>query len=60
MADDWVTDCRAAHGRVLTGNSAHWCPDWDFLPIDETVIEFESCACFPRGERSDQMERDRA
>jgi hypothetical protein len=44
---EWVTDCMQTYGRVLDGAHAHWCPDWDYLPIDETCQEFESCICFP-------------
>ena len=24
----------------------HFCPEWDFLGIDETYFEFASCLCF--------------
>lgn len=30
----------------LTGKFRHWCPEWDDLPIDETMPEFEACVCF--------------
>lgn len=34
-------------GRVLTGVFAHWCFDWDDLPVDETTpFEFDCCGCF--------------
>ena len=26
---------------------SHACPDWDFMVIDETCPEWESCTCFP-------------
>ena len=42
---DWIEDCIRYHGRVLEGPGAHWCPDWDFLPIDATCSEFECCTC---------------
>jgi hypothetical protein len=42
---DWVKDCQRWHGVVLTGNFQHWCPDWDFLPIDDTCEEFAACTC---------------
>lgn len=42
---DWVEDCMAYWGRVLTGGKKHWCPEWDFLPIDDTCGEIEACAC---------------
>lgn len=45
--NDWVTDCVHFHGKVLHGEKAHWCPDWDYLPIDETCFEFEvGCNCY--------------
>ena len=39
-------DCMATHGKKLNGRLKHWCANWDFLPIDETCPEFDSCACF--------------
>ena len=42
---EWTTDCMRYHGRVLTGSKSHWCPDWDYLPIDETCREIEVCFC---------------
>jgi hypothetical protein len=41
---DWEVDCLRWHGRVLTGNDKHWCADWDYLPIDDTCIEYQACA----------------
>lgn len=29
----------------LTGKRAHYCPEWDYMAIDETCVEFEYCAC---------------
>lgn len=31
----------------LTGKYKHYCYEWDFLPIDETCIEFVYCDCVP-------------
>lgn len=45
-SEQWVTDCRNWYGRVLTGWYAHWCSDWDELPIDWTRGEFVCCTCF--------------
>ena len=42
---EWETDCLRWRGRVLTGKHAHWCFDWDGLPVDETCDEFHSCTC---------------
>lgn len=29
----------------LKGEKKHFCPDWDFMPIDEFSPEFEACTC---------------
>ena len=45
-SDDWIEDCMHWHGRVLTGAKAHWCLDWDLLPVDETTpMELDCCTC---------------
>jgi len=41
----WNEDCMRWRGRVLTGAKAHWCGDWDGLPVDETMPEWP-CTCF--------------
>ena len=45
--DDWRSNSRHQHGRVLTGKFCHYCPEWDFLTVDETVPEWEACVCYP-------------
>ena len=45
FSNDWKEDCFRYWGYLLTGNGSHWCPDWDFLPIDDTLAEFEACTC---------------
>jgi len=30
----------------LNGVCRHYCPDWDFIAIDETMPEFEHCLCW--------------
>lgn len=47
---DWIADCLRWRGKVLTGKFAHWCFDWDGLPIDETTPEWP-CACAAELER---------
>ena len=32
--------------NTLDGEYRHYCPEWDFMPIDETSAEFEACLCF--------------
>lgn len=41
---DWILDCDKWRGRLLTGGAAHWCPEWDDLPVDETCFEWP-CRC---------------
>lgn len=41
---EWEHDCMITRGKVLTGHFAHWCSDWDELPIDEKCPEWP-CAC---------------
>ncbi len=43
---DWIRDCVRWRGEVLVGRFAHWCEDWDGLPVDETCSEWP-CACAP-------------
>jgi hypothetical protein len=40
----WEHDSKHWRGKVMTGLYAHWCSDWDDLPIDETCPEWP-CAC---------------
>jgi hypothetical protein len=44
-SEDWIEDCVRHYGRVLKGEKAHWCPEWDYLPIDDTCPEIECCTC---------------
>ncbi len=43
---EWEIDCMNHYEEVLIGEYAHWCPEWDDMPIDETRKEFEACLCF--------------
>jgi hypothetical protein len=55
----WQQDCIREWGRVLDGEFAHWCYDWDGLPIDETCgNEFAFCSCFGDLNRGDNCEGD--
>lgn len=29
----------------LEGQYKHYCPEWDFMAIDETWLEFDYCSC---------------
>lgn len=46
-SDEWIRDSARWMGRHLVGKFAHYCPDWDFLTIDETCDEFSCCSCDP-------------
>lgn len=43
---EWFEDCKRWLGYTLEGQYRHWCNDWDGLPVDETMPEFETCTCF--------------
>lgn len=45
FAKIWEKECYRWHGKTLTGKKCHYCPDWDYLPIDETCMEIEACTC---------------
>ncbi len=40
----WIVECMKWRGRVLDGDHAHWCEEWDGLPVDETCREWP-CGC---------------
>jgi hypothetical protein len=44
MMDQFDRDCMRWRGKVLTGKFAHWCEEWDGLPVDETTPEWP-CGC---------------
>jgi hypothetical protein len=46
VSQDWIDDCMHFYGEVLYGKNAHWCADWDDLPIDESCDEMKYCTCF--------------
>jgi hypothetical protein len=46
LSAEWMQDCMHWWGRILLGGHAHWCNDWDDLPIDDTCAEFECCTCY--------------
>jgi hypothetical protein len=39
-------ECLAMYGELLTGGHKHFCWEWDGLPIDDTMDEFECCLCY--------------
>lgn len=46
QSEDWEMDSMHWHGKVLTGTRAHWCDDYDGLPVDDTCCEALNCTCF--------------
>ena len=43
---NWKDECWKWHGKTLTGKYKHYCPDWDYLPIDDTCeMEINYCTC---------------
>ena len=60
LLKQWAEDCRYWRGKVLTGEKAHWCPEWDDLPVDETCREFKACNCFDERPIKGRIEREKA
>ena len=56
ISKKWEGDSLQWRGAVLTGIHRHWCPDWDFLPLDETSPEWP-CACYQKNRPGTFMER---
>lgn len=42
---NWEEDCMRWYGKILNGADAHWCHDFDELPIDATCWEYSCCTC---------------
>ena len=42
--NEWERDCMHWRGKILNGVHGHWCPEWDYLTIDETCPEWP-CGC---------------
>ena len=42
---DFEQDCLHFYGKMLEGKYKHYCPDFDYLPIDETCFEYQFCKC---------------
>ena len=40
--------CLQERGRILIGEFAHFCLEWDFMTMDETCSEWDTCTCFAK------------
>lgn len=61
---EFEQDSLKFHRRILKGPYAHWCDEWDDLPIDATCSEFAACGCYSGSEfeklRAEVRERNDA
>jgi hypothetical protein len=47
----WDKDTTHFYGKPLENTKwAHWCHEWDGLPLNETLGEFYYCRCFEETE----------
>ena len=46
MSSELEKEFLAYHNRKPFGNFAHFCPEFDFMPIDEKCTEIASCNCY--------------
>ena len=58
LTEEWADSCLEWHGVILVGKYAHWCLDWDELPIDESCAEFMHCNCFVNEEEVDKLKKE--
>ena len=42
---EFELDWASWYKELPIGKYAHWCNDWDGLPIDSSFEEFQSCNC---------------
>lgn len=45
LLTEFDKECIKWRGKKLIGKYAHWCDEWDSLPVDETTSEFSCCVC---------------
>lgn len=45
---EWEADCIRWRGKILRGPDAHWCNDWDGLPISSFTQEYQCCTDFKK------------
>lgn len=53
---DLERDWKMWRGNIPMGRLAHYCYDWDFLPVDENSPEFDGCHCFKPEERGSRQQ----
>lgn len=44
-SDQFIEDSIRWRGKVLRGPDAHWCGDWDELPVSACTPEYDCCTC---------------
>ena len=42
---EFEKECMHWRGKVLEGDYAYCCDDWDGLPVDESCAEYTCCHC---------------
>ena len=49
LLDDMSTEghcvCEAAKQQAMRAAKAHYCPDWDYLPVSPESPEMDGCTC---------------
>lgn len=41
-----MRDYEAERFKKLKGKHKHYCPEWDYMAIDEHDREFDACLCY--------------
>lgn len=42
---EWEKETKRYYGRVIGGPDAHWCHEYDGLPINAFSVEYQNCLC---------------
>lgn len=42
--------------KLLKGKHKHYCPEWDYMAIDETCPEYKACLCEKQNETKSSRE----
>lgn len=53
----WVDACDKSRGRTLAGIHAHYCIEYNDVPVDETCPEWP-CTCFEERRNTEVEEGD--
>lgn len=60
LMETWVRDCLVWCGYVMSSPSAHYCNDWDGIPVDCYRDEAETCDDFAYSQEEERIINENA